>query len=629
MIGCWPPDTMGLVKALLGPNASDATALAVLDRSAYLRTCALQTLSQSFSDDPEHPYRRAAAMLGSHYSDHIAGNIRPLSDDADLDTLGTVRSMRGRLGGTEVVFVSPTLEQLISLRQRVQEDPTLAERLCIVSPSTMRTGLVEANEHLFYTSALQRLARRFPSGSAHLDLSFRIRFGVVLAIATILLASSLAIPIVQPVVLGFLSLMLTVPSFFRFWAAGGYRPDARLKPKIELGDADLPIYTVLIPLRDEAHMVPQIAVAMRRLDYPVEKLDIIFVVESASPETIAEVQGQLHDQRFSLIVVPKGPPFTKPKALNYALPMARGVHVVVYDAEDVPEPSQLRRAASLFAEDSELECLQAELVIAPSSRGFVARMFAAEYAGHFGVLLPAISRARLPMPLGGTSNHFRTETLRQIGAWDASNVTEDADLGIRMARLGLKVENVASITWEEAPETVSEWVRQRSRWMKGWMQTLIVHSAHPLSLARDLGWKGVFAFYIFVGGMVLSTAMHAIFLTTTLVLVLIGALTQGMPSPWVFAGLASLLVGYGGAAALSVVGLERLRRRGAVMAVFGLPIYWLLAALALTIAMRDLLVRPHHWAKTNHKGFPDGLPTDGVPLKPLPARIAIDGEYAD
>lgn len=628
MIGCWPPDSLGLVKALLEPDATEATATAVLDRSAYLGTDAIETLSQSFSNDPEYPYRRAAAVLGTRYSDHVSSHFNPLDDDADLDMLGTIGSMRGVVAGREMVFVSPTLEQLALLHQRVQDDPSVAERLCIVSPATMRSALVRSNEQTLYSFALQRLARRFPWGSAHLDLKFRIRLGAVLAVAIIVLASSLAVPNVQPVVLGLLALMLTVPSFFRIWAAASYRPDARLTPIAELDDCALPVYTVLIPLRDEAHMVPQIALAMRRLDYPAEKLDVIFVVESASPKTVAAVESQLHDQRFSLVVVPKGPPFTKPKALNYALPVARGAHVVVYDAEDVPEPSQLRRAASLFDQDVALECLQAELVIAASSKGFVARMFAAEYAGHFGVLLPAISRARLPMPLGGTSNHFRTETLRRIGAWDAFNVTEDADLGIRMARLGLKVENVASITWEEAPETVGEWVRQRSRWMKGWMQTLIVHSAHPITLLRDLGWRGVFAFYIFVGGMVLSTAMHAIFLAMILALVLVEIVTQGMPSLLVFAGLLSLLVGYGGAAAISVVGLDRLRRGGSTMAVLGLPIYWILAAMALVMAMRDLLVRPHHWAKTNHKGFTGGLPAEGADDQRR-QRPAINGEYAD
>lgn len=198
-----------------------------------------------------------------------------------------------------------------------------------------------------------------------------------------------------------------------------------------------------------------------------------------------------------------------------------------------------------------------------------------------------------------------------------------------MARLGMKVDNIASITWEEPPEAVGEWIRQRSRWMKGWVQTLIVHSAHPILLLRDLGWRGVMAFYIFVGGMILSTAMHAIFLSTTLILILVGILVEGMPPPVALAGLLSLLVGYGGAAAISIVGLERLRRRGWVMAVVGLPLYWILAAAALGLALRDLLVRPHHWAKTSHKGFPGGLPGEPV-AQTLPSpRPEIRGHYAD
>ncbi|MBN15348.1 MAG: hypothetical protein CMJ15_09055 [Pelagibacterium sp.] len=286
-----------------------------------------------------------------------------------------------------------------------------------------------------------------------------------------------------------------------------------------------------------------------------------FVVESASPTTVSAARAQLGDTRFSLIVVPRCRPYTKPKALNYALPLARGEHVVVFDAEDLPHPRQLRTAASLFAEDPTLECLQGELVIANASRNWITRMFAAEYAGHFGVLLPAIGRAGFPVPLGGTSNHFRTTTLKDIGAWDAFNVTEDADLGIRMARMGLRVESLASVTLEEAPETVAGWVRQRSRWIKGWMQTLLVHSARPGKLLADLGWANLIAFYIFVGGMVLSLSVHGLFLIGTIARLLYDILVVGTPDLWTVAGLGTLLLGYSGAIVISVIGLDRIGRK--------------------------------------------------------------------
>jgi cellulose synthase/poly-beta-1,6-N-acetylglucosamine synthase-like glycosyltransferase len=240
------------------------------------------------------------------------------------------------------------------------------------------------------------------------------------------------------------------------------------------------------------------------------------VVEEASPRTIAAVQRYLVDARFSLVIVPPRPPHTKPKALNFALPLARGAFVAVFDAEDVPERLQLRKAATIFARHPEIVCLQAHLLVTNGGTNWIARLFAAEYAGHFGVLLPTIARLGLPMPLGGTSNHFVIATLRNAGGWDAFNVTEDADLGIRLARLGHRIETFDSYTSEESTTTVGAWLRQRGRCMKGWMQTLIVHNAFPRRLFADLGWRGVIAFEIMVGGMVLSISIHGFLLIATL-----------------------------------------------------------------------------------------------------------------
>src|SRR5690606_13415657 len=371
--------------------------------------------------------------------------LSPFDASIEIDRLAGLRSVRGLLDGREVLFLAPGFEHIKTLAARIAADPDLRNRLCIVSPATLEAGVAAVNSELLTASAIQRLARRYPLASAHLDLPLWIRAGFVSLIAAIIMISMIP-GFLQPLFLGVVSLAMIAPSVFRLWAAFTFGRNRPLVPQILLADGELPIYSVLIPLRNEAHMVPQIAEAMRRLDYPSEKLDIKFIVESASPRTVSAVEKILGDPRFSLIVVPRYRPFTKPKALNFALPLARGEHVVVFDAEDLPDPQQLRAAASLFAADHTLECLQGELVITNASRRWITRMFAAEYAGHFGVLLPAIGRAKFPVPLGGTSNHFRTRTLRDIGAWDAFNVTEDADLGIRMARLGLRVESLATST---------------------------------------------------------------------------------------------------------------------------------------------------------------------------------------
>jgi cellulose synthase/poly-beta-1,6-N-acetylglucosamine synthase-like glycosyltransferase len=280
------------------------------------------------------------------------------------------------------------------------------------------------------------------------------------------------------------AILLAAPGLLRIVASLPRRaqPEVRL-----LADGELPVYTVLIPLRDEAHMVPMLRRAMSAIDYPPEKLDIKFVVEERSPRTIAAVKDVISDPRFRLVVVPEGPPRTKPKAVNYALPLARGAHLVIYDAEDVPQPGQLRLAASLFAADASLACLQAELVPDNADENALTALFAGEYAGLFGRLLPTLARLGLPIPLGGTSNHFRTDILRDLGGWDSYNVTEDADLGVRLRRRGLRAEPFASRTYEEAPTGLIAWMHQRTRWMKGWMQTYVVHSRDGVALKRDLG----------------------------------------------------------------------------------------------------------------------------------------------
>ena len=327
---------------------------------------------------------------------------------------------------------------------------------------------------------------------------------------------------------------------------------------------------------------------------------MLFVVEARSASTVAAVRSVLDDGPFRLVEVPDALPHTKPKALNFALPLCRGEFVVVYDAEDTPHPEQLWRAIDRFRTRPELQCVQAQLLIDNGGKGLLPALFAGEYAGLFTVLLPALARWRLPVPLGGTSNHFRIETLRRIGGWDAYNVTEDADLGVRLARLRLPVETMICPTLEEAPTALPVWMGQRSRWMKGWTQTLIVHNRAPLRLAREAGWLPALAFQIWAFGTILAPLAHTGFLLTLLVQVLIGApVLQGGWS-WTTVYLLILVYGYGTAIAMVAVGL---RRRGALHllpAQLLLPLYWLLMVPAIGRALHELTNNPFHWAKTEH-----------------------------
>jgi cellulose synthase/poly-beta-1,6-N-acetylglucosamine synthase-like glycosyltransferase len=389
------------------------------------------------------------------------------------------------------------------------------------------------------------------------------------------------------------------PGLLRLLAAFPAR--RRHRPSPRLSDAQLPVYSVLIPLRDEARMVPLLARAMAALDYPSEKLDINFVVEERSAPTIAAVEQILGNPAFRMVVVPDGPPRTKPKAIDYALPLARGEYLVVYDAEDVPEPGQLRLAASRFATDPAVACLQAELVPENASENALTALFAGEYAGLFGRLLPALARWRLPVPLGGTSNHFRTAVLRQLGGWDAFNVTEDADLGVRLARRGLRAEMFESRTLEEAPLGVSAWMAQRTRWMKGWMQTFIVHNRAPRELLADIGWRGFVGFQVLVGGMILASLLHTVFIGSLLLRLAVEGVVGVVPKDvWDWAGIAILVSGYGGAFAIQVSGLVHQRAPHLLPIQVVLPLYWLLHTVATVRAAIELITKPVYWAKTTH-----------------------------
>jgi glycosyltransferase XagB len=252
-------------------------------------------------------------------------------------------------------------------------------------------------------------------------------------------------------------------------------------------DRELPIYTVICALYREAAVVGQLVGAIRALDYPPEKLDVKFVLEADDRDTRRALLDLNPGPPFEIIVAPPIGPRTKPKALNFVLPLARGAYTVVYDAEDKPEPDQLRRALDAFRKGGKrLACVQASLTIDNTADNWLAGMFTANYAGQFDVFLRGLAALRLPFPLGGSSNHFRTMALRKAGGWDSYNVTEDADLGIRLYRLGYRAAAIASTTYEEAPARFVPWLKQRTRWYKGWM--------HPcqwenlLVFSTDITW---------------------------------------------------------------------------------------------------------------------------------------------
>jgi glycosyltransferase XagB len=326
-----------------------------------------------------------------------------------------------------------------------------------------------------------------------------------------------------------------------------------------------------------------------------------FVLEADDRATKRAMARMALGPPFEIITAPPIGPRTKPKALNVALLMARGAYTVVYDAEDAPEPDQLRRAVALFkANDDRLGCVQASLTIDNTADNWITSMFTANYAGHFDVFLTGLAALRLPFPLGGSSNHFRTSVLRKIGAWDPCNVTEDADLGIRLCRLGYRAAALASVTYEEAPARFWPWLRQRTRWYKGWMQTWLVHMRHPRRLVRELTPAGAIAFQLFLTCNVFAALIHPFFMAALGYCLLSQPPLQTVMGPDSAVFVVTFLGGYASTIMLDLIGMQR---RGLLAHAWVLtltPLYWLMLSLAAWRALYQLACDPQGWEKTEH-----------------------------
>ncbi|MCC2097922.1 MAG: glycosyltransferase, partial [Hyphomicrobiales bacterium] len=395
-----------------------------------------------------------------------------------------------------------------------------------------------------------------------------------------------------------------------FAAAGSFDPLSREElllrrtkaPRIP--DCNLPHYTIVAALYREAASAQQLAAALRRIDYPAAKLQIIIVLEEDDSETRQAFEALDLPARFQFVVLPDGRPRTKPRGLNAALALARGEYICVFDAEDIPGRLQLREAVAVFdACEPDVACVQARLTIDNRNESWLARLFAIEYAALFDVINPGLAWMRMPMLLGGTSNHFSTSVLRALYGWDAWNVTEDADLGLRLARFGYRVEVLASSTREEAPVTAGQWMRQRRRWVKGWMQTLLVHLRHPRQVLGELGVLRSIIAFLQVGGGILGFLLGPVFAVVTTSLIFWGdmlrpATTLGIvvSTCWCFVFLAGLISAFWPL----WLGLQRRRLLAQAPWLLTMPAYWLLQTIAAWWALADLLRDPFHWHKTEH-----------------------------
>lgn len=562
--------------------------------------------------DAQSYYRALARHLGAPYL------ARPeLTPDADYPEaiLAGVAPLVEEGGAAR--FVSAPGPEAIARLVAAGRAP---DGFALTSPEALRKAVFAARPELIADEA----ANALPEADASLSFrggafpAQRRALGACAAAAAMLAAASPWLGFV--IATGLLGILFLVLANLRIAAC---LERSRVSPKLReprRRDDELPVYTIVVALYREENVAGALVAALDRIDYPRALLDLKFIVEEGDDATREALEEAAGDRACEIVVAPPGAPRTKPRALNVALALARGEYLVVYDAEDAPEEDQLRLAVEIFATAApDIACLQARLAIDNVDDGFLPRCFAIEYAALFDVVNPGLARLGLPILLGGTSNHFRTEALRAIGGWDAWNVTEDADLGLRLALCGYGVHDLPSTTWEEAPARYAAWAAQRRRWMKGFMQTAITHSRRPVRALRALGLTGFASGVAGTLGAALAAMLYPVFLGLALLAGATAACAAtGIAAPWLalFAappevesplavaaaaiGAVTFGAGFVSMAVPLALGLWRRRWFGLMVWLPAMPVYYLLVSRAAWGGLRELARAPNHWNKTEH-----------------------------
>lgn len=507
-----------------------------------------------------------------------------------------------------VTVIVPTLGRLAGLAALLQRTPLLRSSLAVSTPSAVRDAAWRAGAKRRVSAATRALFEAAPLHSARITFWGKQGFYAGIMLCALLVAAA-TVPLISMLILHIVLTLFFLANFMvRLYALGCalLRESRDNTAQPALADGPLPVYSVLVALYREESVVAQLIQALDRLDWPRSRLDIKLICEEDDAATIAALKALPLAREYEIVLVPVHMPRTKPKALTYALPGVRGRYVTVYDAEDRPHPGQLREAHAAFAAAlPHVICLQAPLIITNARQSWWSALFALEYAGLFRGLLPMLSLTDLPLPLGGTSNHFRTEELKRIGGWDPYNMTEDADLGLRLHRLGYRSRVIFKPTLEEAPTERSVWLGQRTRWFKGWLQTWLVLMRRPGKLAVEMGWPAFIVFQILIAGLLLSALSHPFvvgFLAYLTWLMLDDStLTDSRLTFWLF--ICDIVNIAGSYAVFISLGRSRMtaREKNAVgwRWIF-VPIYWLAISLAAWKALLELRTNPFSWNKTPH-----------------------------
>lgn len=456
-------------------------------------------------------------------------------------------------------------------------------------------------------SRLQLLENN-PEESAHRPLSTRQKYSMSIGLVITVLALIWNWMIVGTIIMGAIQLFYAFSNVFRLWMT---LKATKVLSLTEVNEEEidqinlhsLPIYTILVPLYKEASVIPILTNALKRLRYPKDRLDVKFLLEEDDVETIQAAKDYNLPKFIELVIVPPSEPRTKPKACNYGLQTARGEYVVIFDAEDIPESDQLLKAIATFRRSPDsLACVQAKLNYYNTRQNVLTRWFTSEYTMWFDLFLPALFSSNMPVPLGGTSNHFKTSVLMDLGAWDPFNVTEDADLGVRLYKHGYTTGIIDSTTYEEANSDFVNWIRQRSRWVKGYIQTWLVHMRHPVKLYKDLGFVGFMGFQMMVGGTPFIFIFNPVLWALALSWYIFGPNFEASllpPQIYYLAGI-NWIMGNFIFIYINLIGLARREIWSLVLFAVLSPIYWLYMSIAAWKGLFQLITKPSYWEKTIH-----------------------------
>lgn len=379
--------------------------------------------------------------------------------------------------------------------------------------------------------------------------------------------------------------------------------------------SEFPVISVMVPLFQEAGIVDRLISRLSGLEYPADRLEICLVTEGDDTETRRILARRNLPDWMRVVTVPPGQLRTKPKALNYALDFCSGEIIGIWDAEDHPERSQLQRVAEEFAScDQKTVCLQGALDYYNPTQNWLTRCFTIEYGAWWRVILPGLARMGFILPLGGTTLFFRRTALEALGRWDAHNVTEDADLGIRLARHGFQTKLIPTTTREEATSRMWPWVRQRSRWIKGFMMTWTTHMRFPGLLVQQVGvWRFIGLQLLFFGSLSQVLLAPVLWSLWAIPFGLSHPVTEVLPFNWVVALAGVMLTSEMITLGTGIIGAKRAGQSGLWPWGPSLHVYYPLATVAAYKALWELVSKPFYWDKTHHGLFSDATDQTSVP----------------